>query len=152
MAAGGKRLSGPVKSLLGFSDEAANAALRNAPVRNTRQFTFRGDTRSPDLIFNEGFTAKGTSTDLFRHALDNTNPPSAFISTSRSSSVAGDFADQIFVVRPRNGIDVNRALGNRSPFPNELEIAIPRLINPNDVRAVTLPGQGRSILNPNFRP
>jgi hypothetical protein len=42
-------------------------------------FTFRGDTRSPDVIFNEGFQPRGDSTDLFLHALDNTNPPSIYV-------------------------------------------------------------------------
>lgn len=113
-------------------------------------FTFRGDSRSPDEIFADGFAARGTSEDLFRHALDNTDPPSAFISTSRSADVAGDFADNIYVINPRNGIDVNDVLGSRSPFPDELEIAIPFQIDTSDIRGVTLPGEGFSILNPNF--
>jgi hypothetical protein len=66
--------------------------------------------------------------------------------------VAGDFADSVFVVRPHGGIDVNATLGARSPFPNELEIAVPHSISPADVRAVTFPQQGFSTLNPNWRP
>jgi hypothetical protein len=118
----------------------------------TLSFTFRGDSRAPSTIFDEGFSARGTSTDLFAHALDNTRPPSAFISTSRSADVAAGFSDNVFVLRPRNGIDVNRALGPRSPFPDELEIAIPWRVDPSDIRGVTLPNEGFSILNPNFTP
>lgn len=86
------------------------------------------------------------------HALDNTAPPSAFIPTSRSASVAGDFADSVYAVRPRGGIDVNATLGSRSPFPNELEIAVPHSISPFDIRGVTFPQQGFSTLNPSWKP
>jgi hypothetical protein len=129
---------------------ATGAAVRG--VTRGRGFTFRGDSRAPSQIFNEGFAARGSSTDLFAHALDNTRPPSAFVSTSRSSGVAANFADNVFVVRPRGGIDVNRALGRRSPFPDELEVAVPFRIAPKDVRAVTIRDKGLSILNPNYRP
>jgi len=87
-----------------------------------------------------------------KHARDNTAPPSIFVSTSKSPSVAGGFADNVFVIRPRNGVDVNSVLGRRSPFRDELEIAIPRGVNPSDIRGVTLPREGVSILNPNFKP
>jgi Pertussis toxin, subunit 1 len=115
-------------------------------------FTFRGDARPPGTIFNEGFAARGDSTDLLAHALDNTRPPSAFISTSQSADVAATFSDQIYVVRPTGGINVNQALGPLSPFPTELEIAVPWRIPASNVRAVTLPNQGVSILNPNWHP
>src|SRR5690606_10084474 len=80
-------------------------------------FTYRGDTRSPEVIFREGFQPRGNSADLFLHALDNTNPPSIYVSTSRSFGAAADFADNVYVVRPVGGIDVNRALGPRSEPP-----------------------------------
>jgi hypothetical protein len=116
------------------------------------QFMFRGDARAPATIFEEGFTARGSSTNLLSHALDNTRPPSAFVSTSSSAEVAGSFADNVYVVRPRGGIDVNQVLGPRSPFPSEFEVAVPFRIAPSDVRAITLPKQGVSILNPNWHP
>ncbi len=117
------------------------------------KYTFRGDTRSPETIFEEGFTARGSSTDLFDHAVNNKRPPSAYIPTSKSAEVAADFvADQIYVVRPRGGIDVNDVLGTLSPIPEELEIAVPWKISPSDIRGVTLPKQGISLLNPNYKP
>lgn len=116
------------------------------------KFTFRGDTRSPDVIFNEGFVPRGDSTDLLAHALDNAHPPSAYVPTSKSLTVASDFADNVYVVRPTNGIDVNEALGPLSPYPLEQEIAIFGKVAPSDVRAVTLPKQGASVLNPNYKP
>jgi hypothetical protein len=66
--------------------------------------------------------------------------------------VATDFADNIYVVKPVDGIDVNKILGSKSPYPDELEIAIPYGVNPQDIRAVTLPDQGVSILNPKYKP
>ena len=115
-------------------------------------FTFRGDTRGPGTIFNEGFSARGSSQDLFAHAVNNTQPASAYIPTSKSADIAAGFADNVYVVRPRGGLDVNQILGSRSPFPNELEVAVPLRINPTDIRGVTLPNQGMSVLNPNWVP
>jgi len=116
------------------------------------RFTFRGDSRGPDVIFNEGFAPRGNSTDLLAHAFDNTLPPSAYVSTSTSADVAAGFGDNVYVVRSTNGIDVNKVLGPASPYPNELEVAIPGGISPGNVRAVTIPSQGVSILNPNYVP
>jgi hypothetical protein len=129
---------------------AAGAAETEESVAST--FTFRGDSESPAVVFNQGFTAKGTSTDLLAHALDSSNPPSAFISTSTSPDVAAGFANNVYVVRPVNGINVNQALGPLSPFPGESEVAVPGAINACDIRAVTIQNQGVSILNPNWKP
>lgn len=46
------------------------------------------------------------------------------------------------------GVDVNEVLGVKSPYPDELEIAIPDKVSPTDVRAVIK--SDRSILNPNY--
>lgn len=131
---------------------SAKSLSKSIPDVDLPKFTFRGDTRGPTEIFEKGFEARGTSTDLMKHALDNTSPPSAFIPTSRSADVASGFAENMYVVRPRNGIDVNEVLGANSPFRHELEIAVPFRIEPSDIRAVTLKSQGMSILNPNWRP
>jgi len=81
-------------------------------------FTFRGDSRTPDEIFLNGFGPRGTSTDLQAHALDNTLPPSMYVSTSKSADVAVNFASNVYIIKPKNGIDVNATLGSRSPFPD----------------------------------
>ena len=135
-------------SLVTKLDDVAGAARKKAD--NIPSFTFRGDRRAPSEIFEQGFQPRGTSVDLLDYAANNT--PSIYVSTSRSASVAGDFAENIYVVRPRYGVDVNRALGRHSPFPDELEIAIPGGVSPADVRGVTLSNQGISILNPNWAP
>ncbi|WP_434362361.1 enterotoxin A family protein [Parasalinivibrio latis] len=114
-----------------------------------------------DVVFNQksgstprrssnGFEARGDSTDLLAHALDNTSPPNNYVSTSKSADVASSFNENVYVVRPQNGVDVNATLGSQSPFPDELEIAIPGGVEPSDIRAVT---QGNvSILNPEYKP
>jgi hypothetical protein len=132
------------------SEAASGTTTVGNVVANKPDFTYRGDSRSPTEIFENGFKPRGASTDLQAHALDNTAPPSIYVSTSKSSSVASEFADNVYVVRPRNGVDVNATLGTRSPFPDELEIAIPSGVSPSDIRAVT---QGNvSILNPGYKP
>ena len=129
-----------------------DAILGKAAAAGRAPFTFRGDSRAPEVIFKEGFSARGESTDLLAHALDNTNPPSAFISTSSSFSVASGFSDRVYVISAEGGINVNAALGSSSPFPYEFEVAIPGAIGPGDVRGVTLVSEGMSILNPNWQP
>lgn len=114
-------------------------------------FTFRGDPRPFDIVFEEGLSAKGDSTDLLAHALDSSNPPSAFISTSKSLDVAAGFNDNVYVLKVPNGIDLQEALGAANPFPREQEIAVPWRIEASDIRAVTRTSDGVSILNPNWK-
>ncbi len=117
-------------------------------IPSSDSLTYRGDSTPPDIVFKQGLKARGTSTDLLAHAQDSHNPPSAYISTSRSPDVAANFnKDQVYVVRPRGGIDVNATLGPASPYPREQEVAVPWSIKPSDVRAVTFPSQGLSIIN-----
>lgn len=120
--------------------------------------TYRGDGRSPETIFSEGFQPKGTSTDLENYAA--TNEPSIYVSTSKDPDVAIDFATNygtkdgtIYTVRSTNGIDVNQTLGKRSPFPEEHEIAIPGGIQPDQILGATPVNAdgsyvGYTILNP----
>jgi len=41
------------------------------------------------------------------------------------------------IAKPKNGIDVNKALGSRSPFPWEREYAVPGRIPFNKIKSVT---------------
>ncbi len=133
------------------SSVAGTAASGVSAVSDIPQYTFRGDSRGPDVIFKEGFQPRGDSTDLMAHALDNKSPPSMYVPTSKSFDIANDFDSNVYVVRQKGGIDVNAVLGSKSPFPEELEIAMPGGVHPSDIRALTLPNQGVSILNPNFK-
>ncbi|GAB3105679.1 RHS repeat protein [Aestuariicella hydrocarbonica] len=104
--------------------------------------TYRGDGRSSATIFEEGFQAKGTALDLEVYA--STNQPSAYVSTSKNPEVAIDFATVygtkdgiIYSVRSANGIDVNKELGSKSPFPEEEEIAIQGGVKPEQILGAT---------------
>jgi hypothetical protein len=90
--------------------------------------------------------------DLLAHAEGNPSPPSGFIATSESSQAAYSYADNIYVVRSVRGINVNETLGSDSPNPDDLEVAVPLRIAPEDIRAVTWPEYGISLLNPNWKP
>ena len=115
------------------------------------KYTYRGDSRDYNTIFEDGFSPWGDNTDLQLHAFNSKKYDSNYLSTSQSFDVAKDFnSNNIYVVRPVDGIDVNKVLGDKSPFPHELEIAIPGQIKNTDIRAVTLPEKKVSILNPNF--
>jgi RHS repeat-associated protein len=106
-----------------------------AATNNESIYTFRGDTRPPTTIFRDGFQHRGTSLDLFEYT--ESNVPSVYVGTSRSMSRATELvADQamasgtdgfVYLVRiPRGrGIDVNQALGSRSPYPYEVEVVVP---------------------------
>ena len=91
--------------------------------------------------------------DLSRHLLDNANPPSAFVSTSRDFRIARDFGEYVYVVRVRNGLNTNVLVWKNSPMQ---EISIPWRVDPSDIRGVTLlRADGTpymSILNPNYQP
>lgn len=147
------------RTTLKHSNQAANIAeigakssKRAVEAATDRPFRYRGDSRSADEIFRDGFKPRGTSDDILLHAKDNMSPPSAYVSTSKYGGVAYGFNDNVYVVRPKGGIDINKTLGKDSPFYDEFEVAVRGAIAPEDVRALTLPEKGLSILNPNYRP
>gem|GEM_PF-3424047 len=147
----GRRVVNAADTAVDAARAATHAAPKAKEIVADLPYTFRGDPRSPDVIFKDGFQPRGTSDDIYLHAVDNKLPPSNFVPTSRSPGVAAGFDPTVYTVRPRNGVDVNDALGPRSPYPDELEIAIPGGIAPSDIRGVTLPGENMSHINPNFR-
>lgn len=145
-----------------------NASQTAAPSAPT--FVFRGDERAPSTIFNEGFAPIGQNMDLLRHVENPGNPPSIYVSTSRSFDVAADYGEtgsgwtQVYHVQtPANAIDVNAHFGANWP---DQEVALPYGVGGSAVRGVTqLPprsldlnsgtyrfGEGsHTILNPNYR-
>ncbi|WP_274597739.1 RHS repeat-associated core domain-containing protein, partial [Erwinia amylovora] len=107
-------------------------------------FLYRGDKRAPNIIFREGFKPLGDSSYLLLHARDNRSPPSHFISTSSDIEVAQNFAARdeqkgfVYAIRQQpNAIDVNKTLGKNTPFPDEIEMAVPGSISNKDVLGVT---------------
>ncbi len=121
--------------------------LKKVPV------VYRGDERLQGVL-SEGFYARGWSLDLRKHLHDNTNPPSAFVSTTKDFDFAASISNYVYAIRPRNGIDVNAVLNRNSPM---MEVAIPYHVAPQDIIGVTIlspDGSGADdwIPNPFFDP
>jgi hypothetical protein len=113
---------------------------------------YHGDENHPQAILEKGITPRGDSMDLLLHVLDNSNPPSGYVSTSTSADAAYAYGPYVYVIRtPSNAIDVNAALGHKSPYPAQLEFAIPGSIAGDEIRGVTFPEARVSSLNPNYR-
>jgi RHS repeat-associated protein len=123
-------------------------------VASTRQsgFVFRGDGRSPDEIFEQGFQPLGTNQDLLKYTQQ--NEPSVFVSTSKSPNVAREFVNMqgdgfVYTIRGQTeGIDVNAVLGAKSPFPYELEIAVPGGVKPIDIMGARQVGSYGRFIGP----
>ncbi|WP_436410445.1 RHS repeat-associated core domain-containing protein [Morganella morganii] len=122
--------------------------------------TYRGDTRGPDVIFEDGFKTLGPSKDLQKHAFDNRTPPSDFVSTTTDPTKTIGFATKygqvdgyMYTMKTNHGIDVNKVLGSKSPYPAEAEIAMPGGVKTENILGVTpIKANGEignySILNP----
>jgi Scabin-like len=67
----------------------------------------------------------GEDMDLMGHADGTNHATSGYASTSLDSSVARRFGPNVYAIRAPGGVDVNHALGADSPFPEEVEIAMP---------------------------
>ena len=139
--------------------DAVDAIKTTEKTRDACKYTFRGDRISPQEVFETGFQTGGSSNDLVLHVLDSSKPPSNFVSTSKTPYVAVKFAGEggyVYIVRPQNGIDVNRVLGAESFYPRELEVAIPGGVRSADIMGARRVGEdgsfiGEFIPNPNFK-
>ena len=160
------------------SDEAAGSAAQtvkpdrgNLPrsraattldsVQSTQwnQSLYRVDSRSPDVIFQDGFQPKGTSTDIQTYVDQNT--PSAFVSTSKTSDIyqnpdfgaPGKYLYEVDGSRTP-GVDVN-AVYPANPYANEQEVAVPGGIPSSAIIGAKpiLPsgGLGNTIFNPSYK-
>ena len=114
---------------------------------------FRGDRSSvtPEVAFKEGFTPKGSGNDLLAHTTSNTTPGN-FVSTSADKWIAQQFACKngyVYEIDASNYIDVNSALGANSPFPEQMEFAIPGGIIPSQIKGAWT-STGEFIPNPGY--
>jgi RHS repeat-associated protein len=133
---------------------------------NNRRELYRGDSRTPDEIFESGFRPRGTNTDIEKYVRN--NEPSIYVGTSKKFSVGAGFATNkgrhpgfVYVVLdPGGGIDVNkefrRITGEGSPFFREQEVAFPGGISTQDIRGAVPIGKdlnptGLEIPNPYYR-
>jgi hypothetical protein len=121
-------------------------------------FTYRGDARSPEDIFQNGFQPRGTNTDL--DAYVNGAPDTVYVGTSKSAAIAehehaltGDF---VYTTRVLNGVDINAAKGPGYQYSFEEEIAAVGGIPPEDIfgarEKLGMDILGPFIPNPNFVP
>ncbi|MEC0186767.1 RICIN domain-containing protein [Paenibacillus larvae] len=136
-----------------------------------RQRLLRWDRRPPNEILVNGFIPQVTNenpnlldTDLFHYVRSNTK--SIFVSTTKTRyknskryqpwtprSSARGIIYQYEIFAP-GGVDVNNSFGDRSPWPNQLEVAFPGGIRPEFIRSVRELQGGRIQriwINPNFQ-
>lgn len=120
---------------------------------DTRQRLLRWDRRPPNEVLVNGFIPQVSNenpsqqdTDLFGYVKSNT--PSVFVSTTKTKfkggkryqpwtprSSARGIIYQYEIFAP-GGIDVNNSFGDRSPWPNQYEVAFPGGIRPEFIRSV----------------
>ena len=116
---------------------------------------YRGDRREPMRIFEEGFTSRGSNTNVLEHVLGNEYGPisdSAYVSTSISKEAATRYPERdlgrsyIYLINPqRNAIDINPILvleidsgelikEAADYYLADKEMAVPYQIKPKDIR------------------
>jgi RHS repeat-associated protein len=140
----------PIEVLDGKYIQTKNFGLGvpNTPLMND-VITFRGDARPPNIIFNEGFTPRGTGHNVKDYV--NNNVPSKWVGTSKSPDSAMRFATKgasdnlinhqrdvgfLYTVRVRQGYDINTGLGHNQVFSHEHEVIANGGINLSDVLGV----------------
>ncbi len=126
----------------------------------------RGDDRSPQEIFKDGFQPKDpdAQVDLETYVNSTPSPDSQYVSTSKDIDVSKDFATDygdkpgnVYIIdKPENGIDVEKTLGGKAAF-DEKEIAVPGGVPSCKVQGcqpVNKDGtpSGDFINNPNYVP
>jgi RHS repeat-associated protein len=147
-------------ALSAANDNAASEEEEEEPIGLAgSSISYRGDRSSvtPEDVFANGLSPKGDNLDLLAHATGTSD--SGYVATSSDFDVALGFAGRngyVYSVIPNGGIDVNATLGAASPYPEQMEIAIPGGVTPNNViGAYTLSRgalTGDFVPNPNFNP
>lgn len=98
---------------------------------------YRGERSSvtPDDVFQNGISPKGTHNDALLHTQSNTTAGN-FVSTTSDKSLANGFAGKngyVYEIKTSNYVDINGTYGNKVPFPEQNEFAIPGGIKPSEV-------------------
>jgi RHS repeat-associated protein len=117
---------------------------------------YRGDraSRPPELVFKTGFLPKGANMNLLEHA--NGASDSGFVATTTAIGIAHDFAGKngyIYQICTKRGVNLNLALGAKSPYPEQQEISIPGGVLPSEIMSATPKGgffPAATVKNPNF--
>lgn len=74
------------------SMSAKDASTKTMKGTSTKGRFFRGDARSPDVVFKEGFKPRGSNFNIEDHFSPGFGKPSGYVSLSRSFNVAKSFA------------------------------------------------------------
>ncbi|GAA0127533.1 hypothetical protein UT300019_34390 [Clostridium sp. CTA-19] len=108
-------------------------------------------------MFEQGFTSKGTHTNLEQHVTSNTTAGN-FIPTTSEKGIEQQFAGKngyMYEIETSNYIDVNRTLGAKSPLPEQMEFSIPGGINQSQIKGAWVMKKGvptgEFIPNPRFK-
>jgi hypothetical protein len=147
----------PAKTPAANTPKGSGSAKPPTQVSGNTTTVYRGDRSSmnPEKVFKEGFTPKGTGDDLLGHVSSNTTPGN-YISTSSSKGIAEGFAGKngyIYEIKTSNYIDVNKSLRVKSPYPEQLELAIPGGVKPGEIKGAYVYKNGvftEYIPNPNY--
>lgn len=81
-------------------------------------------TVTPDSVFEDGFTPKGTHDDAWLHTKSNFTAGN-FISTSGDFEIASEFARKngyVYVIETDNYVDINATYGSNANFPEQKEL------------------------------
>ena len=112
---------------------------------------------TPDVAFKNGFNPKGTGTNLEQHVSSNTTAGN-FVSSSSSGEIANGFAGKngyVYEIETSNYIDVNKALGSKAPYPEQMEFSIPGGVSPEQIKGAWVMKNGvwtgEFITNPGFK-
>ena len=106
---GQQAIGGATRSLTGGAGGSPppGAPQTPEPFGQLPPYVYHGDENHPQAILEKGITPRGDSMDLLLHVLDNSNPPSGYVSTSTSADAAYAYGPYVYVIRtPSNAIDV----------------------------------------------
>ena len=116
---------------------AVSALKESIGNKSATRILYRGDraSASPDIIFENGFTPKGTHNDALLHTKSNATAGN-FISTTSEQAIATDFAGRngyVYVIKTNNYVDINSTYGANAYFPEQMEFSIPGGIKPSEI-------------------
>ncbi|KUL23575.1 ADP-ribosyltransferase [Actinoplanes awajinensis] len=89
---------------------------------------YRSDSRGPEIVFAQGFTAKdvaGGQYDIAKYVL--VNQPSPYVSTSYDHDLYKTWYKSGFnyYIDAPGGVDVNKTIGDTHKWADQLEVAFP---------------------------
>ncbi|WP_436534740.1 ADP-ribosyltransferase [Actinoplanes sp. HUAS TT8] len=89
---------------------------------------YRSDSRAPAVVFEQGFAAKDVDHgqyDILKYVLD--NQPSPYVSTTYDHDLYRSWykSGYNYYLDAPGGVDVNRTIGSRHKYADQLEVAFP---------------------------